>query len=45
MASTGNVFAGTGENNAGIGATAWTSPGSVTADDAADATCNAAASS
>lgn len=45
MASTGNVLAGTGENNAGIGATAWTSPGSVTADDAADATCNAAASS
>ena len=43
--STGNVMAGTGENNAGIGATAWTSPGNVTADDAADATCNAAASS
>ena len=45
MASTGNIFAGTGENNAGIGATAWTSPGNVTADDATDATCNAAASS
>lgn len=45
MATTGNVFAGTGENNAGIGATAWTSPGSVTADDATDATCNAGASS
>lgn len=45
MASTGNVLAGTGENNAGIGATAWTSPGNVTADDAADATCNAGASS
>jgi hypothetical protein len=45
MPSTGNVFPGTGENNAGIGATAWTSPGSVTADDATDATCNAAASS
>jgi hypothetical protein len=45
MASTGNVFAGTGENNAGIGATAWVSPGNVTADDAADATCTAGASS
>ncbi len=45
MANTGNKFARTGENNAGIGATAWTTPGNVTADDAADATCNAAASS
>lgn len=45
MASTGAVFAGTGENNAGIGATAWTAPGNVTADDTTDATCNAAASS
>jgi hypothetical protein len=45
MPSTGNVFPGTGENNAGIGATAWTSPGSVTADDAATASCNAGASS
>lgn len=45
MANTGNVFAGTGGNNAGIGATAWTTPGNVTADDATDATCNAAASS
>lgn len=45
MPSTGNVFAGTGENNAGIGATAWTNPGNVTADDAADATCAAGASS
>ena len=45
MPNTGNVFAGTGENNAGIGATAWTSPGNVTADDATDATCNAGASS
>lgn len=45
MANTGNVLAGTGENNAGIGATAWTTPGNVTADDAADATCNAGASS
>ena len=39
------MLAGTGENNAGIGATAWTTPGNVTADDAADATCSAAASS
>jgi len=45
MASTGNVFPSVGENNAGIGATAWTSPGSVTADDTVDATCNAGASS
>lgn len=45
MASTGNVFAGTGENNAGIGATAWTNPGTITLDNATDATCNAAASS
>jgi hypothetical protein len=45
MATTGNVFAGTGENNAGIGATAWTNPGTVTLDNASDATCNAAASS
>jgi hypothetical protein len=45
MPSTGNIFPGTGENNTGIGATGWTSPGNVTADDAADATCNAAASS
>lgn len=45
MPVTANNLAGTGENNAGIGATAWTSPGSVTADDTVDATCNAAASS
>ena len=45
MASTGNVFAGTGENNAGIGATAWTTPGNVVSDNATDATCAAAASS
>lgn len=45
MASTGNVFAGTGENNAGIGATAWTNPGNVVSDNTTDATCNAAASS
>jgi hypothetical protein len=45
VASTGNVFPGTGENNAGIGATAWTDPGNILSDNAADATCNAAASS
>jgi hypothetical protein len=45
VASTGNTFPGTGENNAGIGATAWTNPGNVTADDTTDATCTAAASS
>jgi hypothetical protein len=43
--STGNVLAGTGENNAGIGATAWADPANVTADDAADSICAAAASS
>lgn len=38
--------AGTGENNAGIGATAWTTPGNITANDGTNlATCNAAASS
>ena len=42
---TGNDFVSTGENNAGIGATAWTSPGNITADDNTTATCNAAASS
>ena len=45
MASTGNIFAGTGENNAGIGATAWTNPSNVVSDNTTDATCNAAASS
>lgn len=45
MPNTGNVFAGTGENNAGIGATAWTTPGNVVSDNTTDATCNAAASS
>jgi hypothetical protein len=45
VATTGNVFAGTGENNAGIGATAWTSPGNITSDNATDASCNAGASS
>ncbi len=45
MSSTGNVFPGTGANDASIGATAWTSPGNITATDANDATCNAGASS
>ncbi len=45
MTSTGNVFPGIGENNAGIGATAWTSPGNIVSDNATDASCNAAASS
>jgi hypothetical protein len=45
MPNTGNIFAGTGENNAGIGATAWTSPTNITSDNTTDATCNAAASS
>lgn len=45
MANTGNIFAGTGENNAGIGATAWVNPGNVVSDNATDSTCTAAASS
>lgn len=45
MASTGNVFVGTGENNAGIGATAWSNPGNIVSDNGSDATCAAAASS
>lgn len=45
MANTGNIFPGTGENNAGIGATAWASPGNIVSDNATDATCTAAASS
>jgi hypothetical protein len=45
LATTGNVFAGTGENDTGIGATAWTSPGNITGDDATNASCNAGASS
>ena len=44
MSTTGNVFPGIGENVTGIGSTAWTSPGSITADDTVDATCNAGAS-
>lgn len=45
MANTGNIFPVTGENNAGIGATAWTAPTAIVSDNATDATCNAAASS
>lgn len=45
MSTTGNVFAGTGENNAGIGATAWANPDSIGADDGTDSTCTAGASS
>jgi hypothetical protein len=45
MASTGALFVGTGENNAGIGATAWTAPTNIVSDNTTDATCNAAASS
>lgn len=43
--STGNIFAGTGENNADIGATAWVSPENIVDDNTVDSTCNAAASS
>lgn len=43
MSSTGNVFPGSG-SSVTRSATAWTSPGSVTADDAGDATCNSGAS-
>ena len=46
MPSTGAIICGTGENNAGIGATAWTSPTNIQADDTTNlASCNAAASS
>jgi len=43
--STGNTFPGTGANNAGIGATAWTNPTDIVSDNATDASCTAAASS
>jgi hypothetical protein len=43
--STGNVLPGTGESNNGIGATAWTNPTNILTDNAANATCNAGASS
>lgn len=44
MPSTGNVFAGTGENTDRAGLTAWTTPENVTSDNGADATCNATGS-
>lgn len=44
MPSTGNTFPGTGENIDRAGSNAWTTPGNITADDAADATLNAAGS-
>jgi hypothetical protein len=42
VASTGNVFAGTGESVDRAGLTAWTNPGNVVSDNTTDATCNAA---
>lgn len=45
MANTGNVFPGTGENNAGLGATAWADPGNIVSDNTTDSICAAAASS
>ncbi len=39
MASTGNVFPGTGESVL-RGATGWTNPGNIVSDNATDATCN-----
>lgn len=45
MASTGNQLVATGENNAGIGATAWSNPGNIVSDNGTDATCSAGASS
>ena len=39
MASTGNIFAGTGEGNAGIGVTPWLTPENVVSDNGSDATC------
>lgn len=44
FANTGDVLPGTGENVDRSGLTAWTNPGNITADDAADATCNGAGS-
>jgi hypothetical protein len=42
--STGNVLPGTGENNNGIGATAWTNPTNILTDNTTNATCTAGAS-
>jgi hypothetical protein len=45
LVNTGNTLPGTGENNAGIGATAWANPGNITTDNNVTASCTAAASS
>jgi hypothetical protein len=45
LVNTGNVLPSTGENNAGIGATAWVNPGNITTDNNVTSTCTAAASS
>lgn len=45
MGNTGNIFPGTGANDAGIGATGWTTPENIVSDNGSDATCAAAASS
>lgn len=44
MASTGNVFPGTGESVDRAGLTAWTNPGNIVSDNTTDATCNGAES-
>jgi hypothetical protein len=44
MASTGNVFPGTGSSVARSTATAWTTPTNIGSDNASDATCNSGAS-
>ncbi len=44
MANTGNVSAGTGESNSGIGATAWTNPTNISVSDGSVATCSAGGS-
>lgn len=43
--STGDTFTATGENNAGIGATAWANPENIVSDNTTDAVATAAASS
>jgi hypothetical protein len=45
LTNTGNTFPATGENNAGIGATAWVNPGNIVSDNNTTTTCTAAASS
>jgi hypothetical protein len=44
VASTGDVFVGTGENVDRAGLTAWTNPGNIISDNTTDATCNATGS-